>query len=33
VHPNAAGERIVADNVWRALKPMVEQLDRGAKRG
>lgn len=23
VHPNLAGERIVADNVWRALKPIV----------
>ena len=28
VHPNAAGERIVADNVWRGLKPIIEQLDR-----
>ena len=33
VHPNLAGERIVADNVWRALKPIVAQLDRAAKRG
>lgn len=33
VHPNVAGERIVADNVWRALKPIVEQLDRAGKRG
>jgi acyl-CoA thioesterase-1 len=33
VHPNVAGEKIVADNVWRALKPMVAQLDRGEKRG
>ena len=31
VHPNAAGERIVADNVWKGLKPIVEQLDRGEK--
>jgi acyl-CoA thioesterase-1 len=23
VHPNVAGERIVANNVWRALKPVV----------
>jgi acyl-CoA thioesterase-1 len=23
IHPNLAGERIVADNVWRALKPVV----------
>jgi acyl-CoA thioesterase-1 len=28
VHPNLAGERIVADNVWKALKPIVTQLDR-----
>ncbi|MFN2636096.1 MAG: arylesterase [Gemmatimonadaceae bacterium] len=28
VHPNAAGERIVADNLWRALRPVIEQLDR-----
>ncbi len=33
VHPNLAGERIVADNVWQALKPIVAQLDRGAKGG
>lgn len=29
VHPNVAGERIVADNLWRALKPIVALLDRG----
>jgi acyl-CoA thioesterase-1 len=23
VHPNATGEKIVADNVWKALKPLV----------
>ena len=33
VHPNLAGERIVADNLWRALKPIVSQLDRGSKSG
>jgi len=33
MHPNVAGERIVADNVWRALKPIVARLDRAAKRG
>ena len=27
VHPNAAGARAVADNVWRVLKPIVEQLE------
>jgi acyl-CoA thioesterase-1 len=25
VHPNLAGEKIVADNVWRALKPVVAE--------
>jgi acyl-CoA thioesterase-1 len=29
VHPNAAGERIVARNVWRALEPVVKE-SRGA---
>jgi acyl-CoA thioesterase-1 len=33
VHPNIAGERLVADNVWKALKPVVAQLDRVVKRG
>ena len=33
VHPNLAGERIVADNLWKALKPIVAQLDRGPKSG
>lgn len=33
VHPNLTGERIVADNVWKALKPVVAQLDRGSKGG
>jgi acyl-CoA thioesterase-1 len=33
VHPNIAGERLVADNVWKALKPVVAQLDRVAKGG
>jgi acyl-CoA thioesterase-1 len=33
VHPNLAGERIVADNVWRALKPIIAQLDRVASNG
>jgi acyl-CoA thioesterase-1 len=33
VHPNLAGERIVADNLWKELKPIVAQLDRGAKSG
>ena len=25
IHPNVAGERIVAENVWRALRPLLEQ--------
>jgi acyl-CoA thioesterase I len=33
VHPNLAGERLVADNVWKALKPVVAQLDRVARGG
>ena len=33
VHPNVSGERIVADNVWKALKPIVAKLDRGSKSG
>ncbi|MFL5482889.1 MAG: arylesterase [Gemmatimonadaceae bacterium] len=33
VHPNVTGEKIVADNVWKGLKPLVAQLDRGAKQG
>jgi len=33
VHPNLAGERIVADNLWKALKPIVAQLDRAPKSG
>ena len=28
IHPNLAGERIVADNIWRALEPVISQLDR-----
>jgi acyl-CoA thioesterase-1 len=25
IHPNMAGERIVADNIWRGLRPILEQ--------
>jgi acyl-CoA thioesterase I len=28
IHPTAEGARIVADNVWKVLKPMAEQLQR-----
>ena len=27
IHPNERGEQIVADNVWRALEPVLKQLD------
>ena len=33
IHPNVAGERIVADNLWSALKPIIAQLDRAQKSG
>jgi acyl-CoA thioesterase-1 len=33
VHPNLTGERIVADNVWKGVKPLIAQLDRGSKGG
>ena len=33
VHPNLAGERIVAENVWRALRPIIAQLDRNSLSG
>lgn len=33
VHPNVTGEKIVADNVWKALRPLVAQLDRGSRSG
>ena len=26
VHPNAAGQRVLAENVWRALEPMLEKI-------
>ena len=29
VHPNAAGARIVAENVWRVLKPVIVGLQQG----
>ncbi len=33
VHPNLAGERIVADNLWKSLKPIVARLDRNPGSG
>lgn len=32
VHPNVQGERIVADNLWRALEPIIARLDRDLDR-
>jgi acyl-CoA thioesterase-1 len=26
VHPNAAGQRILAENVWRVLEPMLRKM-------
>jgi len=33
VHPNVAGEQIVADNLWKSLKPIVAKLDRNPGHG
>jgi acyl-CoA thioesterase-1 len=33
IHPNEAGEKIVADNVWRGLEPVIAQLDRVRRTG
>ena len=33
IHPNLAGERIVADNVWKALKPVVQEVYRNRLSG
>jgi len=33
VHPNELGERIVADNVWRVLRPIVETVYGSRPRG
>ena len=33
VHPNERGERIVADNVWRALAPVVQEVYRRRQNG
>ena len=27
VHPNAAGQRVLAENVWRVLEPMLRKTD------
>ncbi len=31
IHPTAEGDRIVADNVWRVLEPVVDQQAAGSK--
>jgi acyl-CoA thioesterase-1 len=33
IHPTAAGARIVADNVWRMLKPLAEEQKREGRSG
>lgn len=33
VHPNERGERIVAENVWKALEPVVREVHRREKNG
>lgn len=33
MHPNAAGERIVARNVWRVLEPVLRDWERGRGKG
>ncbi len=33
VHPNEKGERVVAANVWKALRPVVEEVYRGKNSG
>ena len=32
IHPTAEGARIVADNVWTALKPLVEEQQRSTRK-
>jgi acyl-CoA thioesterase I len=31
IHPNYVGERIVASNVWKGLRPVLDSLDQAAK--
>jgi len=33
VHPNAAGAKIVAANIWKSISPLVAELDRGGDEG
>jgi acyl-CoA thioesterase-1 len=32
VHPNAAGQRVLADNVWRVLEPILAKMSRTTER-
>jgi acyl-CoA thioesterase-1 len=32
VHPNAAGQRVLAENVWRVLEPILAKISRTPKR-
>jgi acyl-CoA thioesterase-1 len=32
VHPNAAGQRVLAENVWRVLKPILQRQTAAARR-
>ena len=32
LHPNAAGQRVLAENVWRVLEPIVRERQRGDRR-
>ena len=29
IHPNAAGQRVLAENVWRVLEPMAREVSKG----
>jgi acyl-CoA thioesterase-1 len=33
VHPNERGERIVADNVWKVLEPVVREVYSSRSKG
>jgi acyl-CoA thioesterase I len=32
IHPNAAGQRILAENVWRVLEPVAREVSNGSSR-
>ena len=31
IHPNAAGQKILAENVWRVLEPIAREVGASAK--